>query len=41
MKKKISILSLSLVTGIATVITVIIPLLITAFPNNSITSIES
>ncbi|MGF2146132.1 MFS transporter [Vagococcus fluvialis] len=41
MKKKISILSLSLVTGIATVITVIIPLLVTVFPNNSMTSIES
>ena len=41
MKKKISILSLSLVTGIATIITTIIPLLVSAFPNKGITSIES
>lgn len=41
MKQKIGILSLSLVTGVATVITMIIPLLVIAFPNKSIINIET
>lgn len=41
MKKKLSILSLSLVTGAATSITTIIPLIVTAYPQKSLTSIET
>lgn len=40
-KQKISILSLSLVTGVGTSMTVIIPLMAIQFPRQSLTSLES
>lgn len=40
-KQKISILSLSLVTGVGTIMTVIIPLMAIQFPRQSLTSLES
>lgn len=41
MKKKLGILSLSTVTGAATAITTIIPMIATQYPTQSITNIES
>lgn len=41
LKRKIGVLSLSLVTGIATIITTIIPLIAASYPTRSITSVET